>query len=113
MNNLAGKLKPSLQAQPASAARPFISILLPVRNEAAFIEATLERLLAQEYDPERFEILVADGLSTDWTRELVAAIGQWRPQVILLDNPQQWSSAGRNCGLRAGRGDIFLVIDGH
>src|SRR5436305_564656 len=48
---------------------PFISVIVPVRNEEAFIESTLRQLLTQDYDPERFDVLVADGRSTDLPRE--------------------------------------------
>jgi succinoglycan biosynthesis protein ExoA len=88
-------------------------VLVPVRNEAAFIEETLLRLLRQDYDPDRFEVLVADGRSTDATREIVAAIHDWHPNVILVDNPKRWSSAGRNAALRLARGELLVLIDGH
>ena len=106
---------PQLLRLPATVAAqaPFISILLPVRNEAAFIGETLERLLGQDYDPQRFEVLVADGRYTDRTREIVAAFQEWHPHVILLDNPRQWSSTGRNIALAASRGDLVVVVDGH
>ena len=92
---------------------PFISVIVPVRNEEAFIGATLRQLLAQDYDPERFEVLVADGRSTDRTREIVAELQAAHPQVTLLDNPGRLSSAGRNVAVEASRGDIILLIDGH
>jgi succinoglycan biosynthesis protein ExoA len=92
---------------------PFISVIVPVRNEEAFIESTLRQLLAQEYDPECFEVLVADGRSTDRTRDIVAAVQAKHPQVTLLDNPGRLSSAGRNVAVEASRGDIILLIDGH
>ncbi len=86
---------------------------MPVRNEARFISDTLGQLINQEYPPDRFEIIVADGMSDDGTREIVKRIGLEFPQVRLLDNPKRLSSAGRNVGFRSGRGDLFLVIDGH
>src|SRR5205814_886787 len=46
---------------------PFLSVIVPVRNEAAFVGETLDQLLAQRYDPRRFEVLVADGGSTAGT----------------------------------------------
>ncbi len=55
--------------------RPFISVIVPVRNEEPFIRRTLDRLLGQDYDRARFEILVADGRSTDRTAALVALTG--------------------------------------
>jgi succinoglycan biosynthesis protein ExoA len=92
---------------------PFISIIVPVRNEAAFIAATLEQLFAQDYPISRFEILVADGGSTDDTRTIVAALAVQHPNLHLLDNPRRLSSAGRNVAVRAARGEIVLLIDGH
>jgi succinoglycan biosynthesis protein ExoA len=92
---------------------PFVTVLVPVRNEAAFIRNTLEQLLDQDYDPARFEILVADGGSTDGTAEVVRALARQYPQVRLLDNPGCWSSAGRNAALRRCRGDLILLVDGH
>lgn len=90
-----------------------ISIVVPVRNEARSIEPTLNGLVAQRYDPRRFEILVIDGQSTDATRERVVAFARRHPNVRLLANPGRLSSAGRNVGLRHARGEIIVVVDGH
>ncbi len=95
------------------AAPPFISVIVPVRNEEAFIESTLRQLLAQDYHADRFEILVADGCSTDRTREIVADLQTHFPQVTLLDNPGRLSSAGRNVAVEASRGDLIVLVDGH
>jgi glycosyltransferase involved in cell wall biosynthesis len=92
---------------------PFLSVIMPVRNEAAFIGATLEQLLGQSYPPDRFEVLVADGGSTDATREVVAGFQARHPNLILVPNPKVWSSAGRNAAVRAARGQILLLVDGH
>ncbi len=100
------------RAAPAGAA-PFISVIVPVRNEEAFIGDTLEQMLNQHYDPERFEVLVADGGSTDDTRAVVAAMQREYPNLRLLANPGRWSSAGRNVAIRAARGEVVLLIDGH
>lgn len=96
-----------------TARRPFISVIVPVRNEEAFIADTLQQLLTQRYDPARFEVLVADGRSTDDTCTIVAALQTRYANLRLLDNPRRWSSAARNTAVRAARGDIILLIDGH
>jgi succinoglycan biosynthesis protein ExoA len=90
-----------------------VSVVVPVRNEAAFIRGTLEQLLSQVYDPRRFEVLVADGRSDDATREIVRDMQERHSNLRLLDNPRHLSSAGRNAGIRAGRGEILVVVDGH
>lgn len=93
------------------AERPFISIVMPIRNEARFIRDTLLQLVCQDYPS--YEIIVSDGMSDDGTRAIVTDMAQQYPQIRLLDNPARLSSSGRNVGFRSGRGDYFLVIDGH
>lgn len=93
---------------------PFISVVVPVRNEEQALPALLQQLLQQEYPVDRFEILVADGMSTDNTRVIVqqtAKISSVR--IHLIDNPGVRSSAGRNCGIRAAQGEYIVFIDGH
>lgn len=92
---------------------PFISIIVPVRNEANHIAHTIEHLLAQDYPADHFEILVADGRSTDDTTTIVTALTDRAANLRLLDNPMMWSSAGRNVAVKAAKGDIILLIDGH
>jgi succinoglycan biosynthesis protein ExoA len=99
--------------RPRTPPRPFISVIVPVRNEAAFIRRTLTQLLEQEYDPDAFEVLVADGASTDDTAAIVREMAAGRSNLRLLPNPKRWSSAGRNLGIRAARGDIIVIVDGH
>lgn len=92
---------------------PFITVVMPVRNEARFIGSTLRQLLEQDYPADRFEVIVADGLSGDATRDIVREVALAHPNVRLVENPARRSSAGRNLGFRLGRGDVFLVVDGH
>ncbi len=93
---------------------PFLSVILPVLNEGVFIGETLDQLLAQRYDPSRYEILVADGGSTDNTRAIVAGYARRYSRVRLLENEGRLSSAGRNVAVCASRGEIVLLVDfGH
>ncbi len=92
---------------------PRLSVVLPVLDEARFLPGTLDRLLDQSLDPVRYELLVVDGGSTDGTREIVRRYEASHSQVRLLDNPARRSSAGRNVGWRAARGEFVLFVDGH
>ena len=53
--------------------------MIPVRNEGAHVEAILGDLLAQDFPPDRMEILVVDGASTDDTSARVRAIATRDP----------------------------------
>jgi succinoglycan biosynthesis protein ExoA len=56
---------------------------------------------------------VADGRSTDRTREIVGELAGKHSQVRLLDNPDRLSSAARNIGIENSCGDFVVIIDGH
>jgi succinoglycan biosynthesis protein ExoA len=113
MSELALEIRAETSRPVTASPAPFISVIVPVRNEAPFIGATLEHLFGQLYDPQRFEVIIADGRSTDATREVVAAWRERHPNLILVHNPRVWSSAGRNAAVRAARGEILLLVDGH
>ena len=55
-------------------ANPFISIVVPIRNEEATIERLTRSLLDQDYPHDRYEILMADGGSSDRTRAILSLV---------------------------------------
>src|SRR4051812_6577597 len=92
---------------------PFITVVVPVRNEGNFIEGTIRHLMDQEYVPTRFEVIVVDGRSTDATWSIVEGLQGSYSNLFLRDNPKRLSSAARNIGVRHARGDLIVVVDGH
>ena len=92
---------------------PFVSVLVPVRNESAFIRSLIAALAKQDYPRDRFEVIVADGLSTDDTRDRLAQMQQNWPQLRVIDNPSHIVSTGLNAAFAASCGDIVIRIDGH
>jgi succinoglycan biosynthesis protein ExoA len=92
---------------------PFISVLMPVRNEGAFIERSLRSVLAQNYPSNRMEVLVADGMSQDDTRKVIDGLQQKHPNLKLVDNPGQIVATGLNLALQEARGEIIARVDGH
>ncbi len=94
--------------------RPFVSVLVPVRNEERYIERCLYALAAQDYPRDRFEVIVLDGQSSDSTPELVARFAaestlDLRPVV----NPRRLPASAMNIGLGLARGDVIVRVDGH
>jgi len=94
---------------------PFVSVIMPIRNEAAFIERSLGAVLAQDYPHDRMEVLVADGMSTDDTRAIVQQLAARHAdiQVRLIDNPGKIVPTGFNAALAQARGDVIVRVDGH
>jgi glycosyltransferase involved in cell wall biosynthesis len=86
---------------------------MPCHNEARYIGACLRSVLAQDYPADRLEILVADGGSSDGTRDVVERIAAEDPRVVLVDNPARFQAAGMNAAIRCARGDVVVRMDVH
>ena len=95
--------------------RPLVSVVLPIRNEAAFIEACLQRLLDQDYPRHRMEILIVDGDSDDDTVGVVRTVQAHHPDadVRILANARRIVPPALNIGIRAARGSVIVRMDGH
>ncbi len=92
---------------------PSISIIVPVRNEAPSIERTLRVLLAQRFPRDEFEVIVADGASTDETVAIVRRLQEEFGNLKLVFNAGRLASCGRNTALRHATKDVVVVVDGH
>lgn len=87
---------------------------MPVRNEADYIPISLGSVAKQSYPMERIEVLVADGMSNDGTRQAVLDIAQATGlDVQILDNPKKIAPAGLNIALDHAKGEIIIRVDGH
>jgi glycosyltransferase involved in cell wall biosynthesis len=92
---------------------PFVSIVMPVRNEAGFIARSVGCALNQDYPGDRFEVIVADGRSTDDTWKIVESLQSAHPNLKLVANPGGIASTGLNVAIGAARGEIIVRVDGH
>jgi glycosyltransferase involved in cell wall biosynthesis len=93
--------------------RPYVSIIVPCRNERRHIDACLKSVLDQIEPPGGFEVLVADGMSDDGTREIIAEFALRDPRVRMIDNPLRTTSPGLNQAILAARGEIIVRVDAH
>ena len=98
---------------PLPTAHCTVSVIVPVRNEARGVEPALRMLLGQEFPPDRFEVIVADGGSTDETVPIVRRLQGEFPNLRLVFNPGRLSSSGRNTALRHATKDVAVIVDGH
>jgi poly-beta-1,6-N-acetyl-D-glucosamine synthase len=90
---------------------PFVTILIPCRNEGAHIDETIEAAAAQAYP--HFEIIAINDGSTDDTAERLGVLVERYPQlrVIHLDTNQGKANALR-MGAVAARSEYLVCIDG-
>ena len=91
--------------------QPFVTIAIASSDDETCIEACLRTAQSQDYPAELLEILVADAMSMDATRELVLRVASEDPRVRMLDNARRTRAAALNTILRAGRGEIVIPMD--
>jgi succinoglycan biosynthesis protein ExoA len=89
---------------------PLVSVVIPMRNEAAHIGRCIDSVLAQDYPAERLEVIVVDGDSDDDSAGVLQAYGE---RVRVLRNPSRIVPSAMNIGIRAARGDIVARVDAH
>jgi succinoglycan biosynthesis protein ExoA len=92
---------------------PFVSIVVPCRNEERFIRTCLESLTSQTYPAMRIEIIVVDGNSTDNTHRIAETCSRSDKRIRLLENPQEYVAFGLNRGIDTAAGEIIIRVDGH
>ena len=103
-----------LQAQAAcTPTLGLISIIIPCRNEARFIERCLRSVIAMRTCGYATEILVVDGESTDGTREIVEDLQKIDTRIRLVPNPLGITAAALNIGLRHAAGEWIVRLDAH
>lgn len=93
-------------------AETLVSVVIPVRNEVAHLEATIASILAQDYAGD-IEIVIADGMSTDGTRPLLDQICCDDDRVRYVDNPTGRTPNGLNIAIHASHGNTIVRCDGH
>ncbi len=94
---------------------PSISVIVPCYNEEATIGLLLNALLEQTYPRRQMEVVIADGLSQDGTRGVIAAFQRAHPDlaVHIKDNPGRGIPSAVNAAGAAACGDILIRLDAH
>lgn len=93
-------------------AYPKVTVVLPVRNEAAYVAQCLSAVFAQDYPSDRMEVLLVDGDSDDGTLDIVQSLPEY-DRVRILHNPKRQQAIGMNIGIAAAQGEIIVRVDGH
>lgn len=92
---------------------PFVSILMPVRNEESYIERSIRSVIEQDYPHDLMEIILADGRSTDQTKQVIQDFQDQYAKIHLIDNPGMIVPTGMNLAIQKAKGEILIRVDGH
>jgi cellulose synthase/poly-beta-1,6-N-acetylglucosamine synthase-like glycosyltransferase len=90
---------------------PRVDVIVPVRNEARWIEGKLRNLAELRYPVESLRVFVVDGASTDTTPDIIAAHLARDSRLSLLRFPMADKIAQLNAGLRRGDAEWVVVTD--
>lgn len=100
-------------------AQPFVSIIIPVRNEAAHIQDCLKAVIAQNFPAHLYEIIVIDDYSTDETYALAKEIQ--RDNLLVLNLAKYFGDAAEKVpnkkkaitiGVKNAKGQVIITTDG-
>jgi succinoglycan biosynthesis protein ExoA len=94
---------------------PFVSIIVPCFNEETTIGLLLNSVLSQTYLKSRMELVIADGMSTDRTRDMVNAFQREHPELLvrIVENSARSIPSGLNQAIRESKGEFIIRLDAH
>lgn len=90
-----------------------VSIIIPCRNEEKYIKQCIYSFLDQSYPKELIEVIIADGMSTDNTRNIINEIIKKHNNVNLIDNKKFTAPSGMNLGIKKSKSDIIIIFGAH
>lgn len=94
---------------------PKVSVIVPCYNEQSTIRPLLEALHSQTFPRLEMEVVIADGMSTDGTRDAITSFQKDFPdlEVRVVDNSVRTIPSGLNCAIQSSRGEIIVRLDAH
>lgn len=92
-----------------------VSVIVPCYNEEKTIEYLLDAIYNQSYPKEEMEVVIADGLSTDHTKEVIENFHSVHPDLAIrvIDNHRRAIPSGLNRAIEASSGKYIVRMDAH
>jgi succinoglycan biosynthesis protein ExoA len=91
---------------------PGVSYVMPVLNEASYVEGAVRAILSQDYAGKQ-QLILSLGPSTDGTTAIVERLARLDPRVTYVHNPQTDIPVGLNLAVRASEHPIIVRVDAH
>jgi succinoglycan biosynthesis protein ExoA len=96
-----------------TASHPRVSVIIACRNEASTLPCFLTSVFNQQPPEGGMEVIIADGMSDDGTREILQKAASAEPGLKVIDNPGRIVSTGLNASIRAAEGSVIVRMDAH
>ncbi len=98
-----------------TATLPSVSVIVPCFNEEKTIALLLEAVRSQDYPSELIEVVIADGGSTDRTRQVIADFSADHPKmdIVVVDNLKRIIPAALNTAIAHAQHEVIVRLDAH
>lgn len=90
-----------------------LSVICPIYNEEKYIKGCIESILSQDFPKDNLEVIFADGMSTDHTRQIIAEYTATYSWIKVIDNPKRIVPPALNSAIAAAKGEYIIRIDAH
>ena len=87
------------------------SVVVPTFQRPDVLGTTLQALLATDYPPEKFELIIVDDASDPGTQAVIDAVSPRPVRLTLLQGDGRGAAAARNLGAAAASGDYLVFVD--
>ena len=91
---------------------PTVSVVMPIRNEAKYLEQSVQSILLQTY-PREFDICLAVAPSSDATEAIAQSLCAQNHRISVIENPSGKTASGLNAAIAHTKGQIVVRVDGH
>jgi glycosyltransferase involved in cell wall biosynthesis len=91
---------------------PDVDVVMPIRNEAAHLDAAVAAVRSQDY-PGTIRIFLGVGPSDDATETVAARLVADDDDLVVVDNPSGRTPSALNAAIRAGSAPVVVRVDGH
>jgi cellulose synthase/poly-beta-1,6-N-acetylglucosamine synthase-like glycosyltransferase len=112
---IVGLLRSVAADRPDRSPQPFVSVLIPARDEEATVRACLESVRDQTYPRDRYEVILIDDHSSDGTARIACELQPTFPHLRIIVPKESSDLTGRSNALAQGidvaKGEIFLMTD--
>ena len=91
---------------------PTVSVVMPIRHEAKYLEQSVQSILLQTY-PREFDICLAVAPSSDATEAIAQSLCAQNHRISVIENPSGKTASGLNAAIAHTKGQIVVRVDGH
>ncbi|MEY4877501.1 MAG: hypothetical protein RL708_2651 [Bacteroidota bacterium] len=90
-----------------------VSIVIPCRNEEHYIGKCLQSIIDSDYDKNLLEVFVADGLSTDNSKQIIQQFSAKNSWIHFIENENQTTPFALNAGIKKSTSDVLIILGAH